>query len=113
MRAQKIQDLRRHRPIFRKRKYASSRSSCCTKLGPVLSVVARTNSTIAFLAAPSFHEGSLCVTACLPKGRLAAIASTEANSRRTYDFVDFMAPRFFGNLKSNGRGTARLRRHPL
>src|SRR5262245_22004758 len=58
----------------------------------VLSVVALTNSTIALLAAPSFHEGrrSVCVTPCV-KARPATNASTMANSRRTCDFMVFRA----------------------
>src|SRR5262249_43518572 len=66
------------------------RSSGGTNLALVLSVVARTNSDIAFFAAPSFHEGrgSVCGMACVLKARPATIATTEANRRRTYDFME-------------------------
>src|SRR4029453_3246346 len=40
------------------------RASGGTNFGPALSVVARTKSTIACLAGPSFHEGSGSVCAC-------------------------------------------------
>jgi hypothetical protein len=53
------------------------RSDCGTKFGLPCDVVARTNSTIAFFAAPSFHEGSGSTWAST-----AALETTHATASR-------------------------------
>jgi hypothetical protein len=78
------------------------RSSGGTNFGPPLVVVARTNSMIAFLAGPSFHDGSglprVAVCACAEFGRrvpdrVGSTAKVESRKRRFmpvgFKFVSF------------------------
>src|SRR5262249_16712887 len=64
-----------------------------TNFGLASSVVACTNSTMAFFVGPSFHEGSgpLCVMTCVAKARLAAIRSAKVQRRPMCDLMDFTA----------------------
>src|SRR5262245_7849313 len=65
------------------------RSSGGTNFGLALSVVARTNSTIAVLAAPSFQDGSGSFRGivCAAKARLAVMTIAKANRIRTRGFI--------------------------
>src|SRR5215469_7971577 len=49
----------------------------------------RTNSTIAFLAEPSFHEasGSVCARTCVAEAKPTAVATTKTKRTRTCTFI--------------------------
>src|SRR5262245_12268689 len=62
------------------------RASGGTNFGLDLSAVAWTNSTIAFLAAPSFHEGSGSVSACARAPRASRAPTANASARAVTGF---------------------------
>src|SRR6516162_2874187 len=84
------------------------RSSGGTNFVLDLSVVVCTNSTIACLARRSFHEGSgsVCASACVPKQSPATVASAEAKTRRTFNFMA-------ASLNEEQNGFSRLKGHWL
>ena len=65
------------------------RSAGGTNFGLPCVVVVCTNSTIAFLAGPSFQEGSgsVCASACAPKASAAPSASMRANMKDKLGFT--------------------------
>ncbi len=80
------------------------RSAGGTNFGLPCVVVVCTNSTIAFLAGPSFHEGSgsVCASACAPKASAAPSASMRANMKDKVGFKERMLGFLAGAWASAG-----------